>query len=62
VPEGHVTVTSAESPAEFICEEDVRMALRMGKKLVIGDKTIVTPAARDLGESQKVFISAGWPR
>jgi hypothetical protein len=29
---------------------------------VIGEKTIVTPSARDLGESQKVFIQAAWPR
>jgi hypothetical protein len=29
--------------------------------LVIGEKTIVTPSARDLGESSKVFIQAGWP-
>jgi len=48
-------------PAEFICEEDVRNALKSGKKLVIGEKTIVTPSARDLGESQKVFVMATWP-
>ena len=53
---------SAEPPAAFVCEEDVRLALRAGKKVVIGDKTIVTPAARDLGEANKVFVQAGWPR
>jgi acetaldehyde dehydrogenase (acetylating) len=51
-----------EAPAEFVCEEDVRLALRAGKKLVIGEKTIVTPAARDLGEANKIFVQAGWPR
>jgi len=51
-----------EAPAAFVCEEDVRLAIRAGKKVVIGDKTIVTPAARDLGEENKVFIQAGWPR
>ena len=51
-----------EPPAAFVCEEDVRLAIRAGKKLVIGEKTIVTPAARDLGESNKVFVQAGWPR
>jgi acetaldehyde dehydrogenase (acetylating) len=51
-----------EPPAAFVCEEDVRLALRAGRKLVIGEKTIVTPAARDLGESNKVFVQAGWPR
>ena len=49
-------------PAEFICEDDVRAALRDGRKLVVGEKTIVTPSARDLGESQRVFIEAAWPR
>ena len=39
-----------------------RVALRAGRKLVIGEKTIVTPAARDLGEANKVFVQAGWPR
>jgi acetaldehyde dehydrogenase (acetylating) len=51
-----------EAPAEFVCEDDVRAAMRAGRKLVVGEKTIITPAARDLGETQKVFIQAGWPR
>jgi acetaldehyde dehydrogenase (acetylating) len=53
---------SADKPVEFVCEDDVRSALRAGKKLLIGEKTIVTPAARELGESEKVFVQAGWPR
>ena len=52
----------ADNPAEFICEDDVRVALRSGKKLLVGERTIITPAARDLGESEKVFQQAGWPR
>jgi hypothetical protein len=52
----------ADKPAEFICEDDVRAALRTGRKLLVGERTIVTPAARDLGESEKVFQQAGWPR
>jgi len=52
----------ADNPAEFICEDDVWAALRAGKKLLVGERTIITPAARDLGESQKVFQQAGWPR
>jgi acetaldehyde dehydrogenase (acetylating) len=51
----------ADKPAEFICEDDVRAALRAGRKLLVGERTIITPAARDLGESQKVFQQAGWP-
>ena len=52
----------ADNPAEFICEDDVRAAVRSGKKLLVGERTIITPAARDLGESEKVFQQAGWPR
>jgi len=70
-PDPEPTITSsqdgggaprADNPAEFICEDDVRAALRSGTKLLVGDRTIITPAARDLGESQKVFQQAGWPR
>jgi acetaldehyde dehydrogenase (acetylating) len=47
-------------PAAFVCEEDVRQAARAGRKILIGDRTIVTPAARDAGESQRVFEYAEW--
>ena len=53
---------TAQIPAAFVCEEDVRAALKAGRKVVIDEKTIVTPSARDLGEAQKVFVEAGWPR
>jgi len=39
----------------------VRAAIKAGRKLVVGERTIITPSARDLGEAQKVFIQAGWP-
>jgi len=51
----------AERPMEFVSEEDVRLALRAGRKILVGEKTILTPSARDLGEAQKVFVQAGWP-
>jgi acetaldehyde dehydrogenase (acetylating) len=58
-----VTQTAeTESVADFVCEEDVRAAIRAGRKVLIGEKTILTPSARDLGETQKVFVHAGWPR
>jgi acetaldehyde dehydrogenase (acetylating) len=50
-----------EVAAEFVCEDDVRAALSAGRKLLIGEKTIITPSARDLGESRKVFVQASWP-
>ena len=52
----------AEKTADFVCEEDVREALRQGRKIVIGDRSIVTPAARDLGEQHRLFIEAGLRR
>ena len=45
-----------EKPADFVCEDDVRQAVRHGRKIVIGERTIVTPAARDLGEQHRIFI------
>lgn len=55
--------TSApEAPAAFVCEDDVRAAVKAGRKVVVDEKTIITPSARDLGEAQKVFVQAGWPR
>jgi acetaldehyde dehydrogenase (acetylating) len=55
-------VKPATKPLAFVCEEDVRVAERAGQKLVIDEKTIVTPAARDLGESVRIFVHAGFPR
>jgi acetaldehyde dehydrogenase (acetylating) len=49
-----------EKPTEFVCEEDVRQALRQGRKIVIGERSIVTPAARDLGEQHHLFVQAAW--
>jgi acetaldehyde dehydrogenase (acetylating) len=51
-----------EKPTDFVCEEDVRLAVRQARKIVIGERTIVTPAARDLGEQHRVFVQAQWPR
>ncbi len=45
----------------FVCEDDVRKAVKEGRKLLIGEKTIVTPAARDAGEAARIFIFGGWP-
>jgi hypothetical protein len=51
-----------EKPTDFVCEDDVRQAIRQGRKIVIGERTIVTPAARDIGEQHRVFVQAQWPR
>jgi acetaldehyde dehydrogenase (acetylating) len=49
-------------PEQFVCEDDVRLAVREGRKLLISERTIVTPSARDAGEAAKVFLHAGWPQ
>ena len=46
-------------PETFVCEADVQNAVKTGRKLLIGERTIVTPAARDAGEAAKVFIHIG---
>jgi acetaldehyde dehydrogenase (acetylating) len=51
-----------EKPADFVCEDDVRQAMRQNRKILVGDRTIVTPAARDLAEQHRIFVQAGWPR
>jgi acetaldehyde dehydrogenase (acetylating) len=45
----------------FVCEEDVKEAIKIGRKIVIGERTIVTPAARDLAQAHRVFVPAAWP-
>jgi hypothetical protein len=61
-----VTAPAAPSPpqnspqsikvAPFVSESDVRLALTRQEKIFIGPKTIVTPAARDLGAAHEVFV------
>ena len=55
-------VEPGAAPLPFVCEDDVRDALKAGRRLLIDEKTIVTPSARDLGDARKVFVQAGWPR
>ncbi len=61
-PAPAVPAESVQKAVEFVCEDDVRQAVRQGRKIVIGERTIVTPAARDLGEQHRLFVQASWPR
>ena len=45
---GHTTV-------DFVSEDDVRRAIQKGEKIYITAKTIITPAARDLGDPAEIF-------
>jgi acetaldehyde dehydrogenase (acetylating) len=40
---------------DFVSEEDVRRAIQKGEKIYINARTIITPAARDIGEPAEVF-------
>ncbi|MCR4376263.1 MAG: aldehyde dehydrogenase family protein [Acidobacteria bacterium] len=55
-----VVATPTPSIAQFVCEEDVRQAIALGRTILIGERTIVTPLAREVGEAGKVLVQAGW--
>jgi acetaldehyde dehydrogenase (acetylating) len=60
-PAGPSVPLVPEAPAaDFVCEDDVRQAVKQNRKIIIGEKTIVTPAARDLGEQYRAFVQAQW--
>jgi acetaldehyde dehydrogenase (acetylating) len=44
-----------KAAVDFVSEDDVRRALQKGDKIYINAKTIITPAARDIGEPAEVF-------
>lgn len=41
---------------DFVCEDDVRQAIRDARKIFIGPKTIVTPSARDLAGPHDILV------
>ena len=51
------TVTNGAKPAavDFVSETDVRGAIEKGEKIYVTAKTIITPAARDLGDEREIF-------
>jgi acetaldehyde dehydrogenase (acetylating) len=52
--------SAAQPVAEFVCEDDVRAAVRTGTRIRLGPKTIVTPAAREAGETHRIFDEPPW--
>jgi len=60
ISESRAAPPSDQAPLDFVCEEDVRRAIQAGKKLVVSERAIVTPAARDLGEQHRVFSVTPW--
>jgi len=57
------TAPARETPAapppaivDFVCEEDVRNAIKHSRKIYIGPKTIITPSARDLASPSDILV------
>ena len=55
-PAGDDAPTMTDVPVEFVCEDDVRQAVEAGRRIAVNDRTIITPAARDLAERRGVFV------
>jgi acetaldehyde dehydrogenase (acetylating) len=49
------SAANGKSAVDFVSEDDVRRAIQKGEKIYINAKTIITPAARDIGEPGEVF-------
>jgi acetaldehyde dehydrogenase (acetylating) len=49
-----------QNASEFVCEEDVRQAIKLGRTITVNERSIVTPSARDAGEAAKIFVHANW--
>jgi acetaldehyde dehydrogenase (acetylating) len=52
--------TSPLTVASFVCEDDVRQAAAQQRTILVGDRTIVTPLARDVGTALGVLVEATW--
>ena len=52
------TPSNGKRAVDFVCEDDVRRAIQSGEKIYVNARTIITPAARDMGEAAEVFAKA----
>jgi ethanolamine utilization cobalamin adenosyltransferase len=43
---------------DFVCEADVRLAIKENRKIYISRKTVVTPSARDLADPSDILVLA----
>jgi acetaldehyde dehydrogenase (acetylating) len=50
--------SNGRTAIDFVSEDDVKRAIQKGEKIYINSKTIITPAARDIGEPAEVFAKA----
>jgi acetaldehyde dehydrogenase (acetylating) len=54
-PSPQPSTNGAKAAIDFVSEDDVRRAIQKGDKIYVNAKTIITPAARDLGDPAEVF-------
>ncbi|HIE93617.1 MAG TPA: hypothetical protein EYQ83_12395 [Acidobacteria bacterium] len=59
---GTSVVPEVDVAVDFVCEDDVRQALRDHRRITVGEGTIITPSAQDLGQQHHVFVQAELPR
>ncbi len=43
-------------PVDFVSEAEIRAAVKHKSKIIVGPKTIITPAARDLAAEYDVLV------
>jgi len=60
LPDSATPAGAPARPLDFVCEEDVRLALRDGRTLLVSERAIVTPSARELGERHGILTIAPW--
>jgi len=48
----------AATIVDFVCENDVRDAMRASRKIYVGPKTIITPSAREFGDQFGILVLA----
>ena len=49
------TSANGRQAVDFVSEDDVKRALQKGEKIYVNARTIITPAARDIGEPAEIF-------
>ena len=55
-PSSPAQTANGRQTVDFVSEDDVRRAIQKGEKIYINSKTIITPAARDIGEPGEIFV------
>jgi acetaldehyde dehydrogenase (acetylating) len=57
VPSAH-SGSLAPPALDFVCEDDVKAAIQAGRTIVLAERAIVSPSARELGERHRLFRDA----